>query len=217
MRHTWRGRERFCNRGSDMAFEIILIVTDSSPLITLAAAKSLDYLLYPELPVVIPDAVFYEATNAAGKLGAQEILDWYRAHLDVARVEPTDSFREEMLLREMMAGHKPARDLGERAALEVVRNYPLPGSTRALLLSDDRDVGRLLVLEPEKAILLTTWDYLRQLEEAQRIQSADAVIEAVRQAGRNPPQRDLWSDHDPEIRDAVKAVIARAHATRPES
>jgi hypothetical protein len=62
-------------------------------------------------------------------------------------------------------------------------------------------------------ILLTTWDYLRQLEEAQRIQSADAVIDAVRRAGRNPPKRDLWSNHDPEIRDAVKAVLARASRT----
>jgi hypothetical protein len=81
-------------------------------------------------------------------------------------------------------------------------------------LSDDRDAERLVVLEPDKAILLTTWDYLRQLEEAQRIQSADAVIEAVRKAGRNPPTRDVWSQHDPEIRDAVKAIIARAHADR---
>jgi hypothetical protein len=37
------------------------------------------------------------------------------------------------------------------------------------------------------------------------------VIESVRQAGRNPPGRDLWSDHDPEVKDAVRAVIDRAH------
>jgi hypothetical protein len=129
------------------------------------------------------------------------------------RIEPTHTFQNEMLLRGL-AGHKPARDLGERAAVEVVRNYPLPEQARALLLSDDRDAERLVVIDPDKLILLTTWDYLRQLEEAQRVQSADAVIDAVRQAGRNPPKRDLWSDHDPEIRDAVKAVIARAHATR---
>ncbi len=196
-----------------MAVEVILIVTDAPPLITLAAARSLDYLLYPALPVIIPDAVFHEATGAAGKLGAQEILDWYRAHMDLVRVEPTQVFQDEMTLREN-PGHKPARDLGERAAVEVVRSYPLPGGARALLLSDDRDAERLLVFEPEKAILLTTWDYLRQLEEAQRIQSADAVIEAVRQAGRNPPQRDLWSEHDPDIRDAVKAIITRAHEPR---
>jgi hypothetical protein len=196
-----------------MAVEVIIVVTDVPPLITLAAAKSLDYLLYPELPVIIPDMVFHEATRAAGKLGVQEILDWYRAHTDVVRVEPTQTFQDEMTLREN-PGHKPARDVGERAAVEVVRNYPLPGDMRALLLSDDSDTERLLVFEPDKAILLTTWDYLRQLEEAQRIQSADAVIEAVRAAGRNPPLRDLWSQHDPEVRDAVKAIITRAREPR---
>jgi hypothetical protein len=194
-----------------MAVDVAIIVTDVPPLITLAAAQSLDYLLYPELPVIIPDAVFHEATSAAGKLGAQEILDWYRAHTEQVRVEPTDTFREEMVLREAMPGRKPARDLGERAAIEVIRSYPLADDFRALLLSDDRDAERLLVFEPEKTILLTTWDYLRQLEEAQRIQSADAVMDAVRAAGRNPPKRDLWSDHDPEIKDAVRAVIDRAH------
>jgi hypothetical protein len=48
-----------------MSVDVRIIVTDAPPLITLAAAKSLDYLLYqlyPGLPVVIPDAVFHEAT-----------------------------------------------------------------------------------------------------------------------------------------------------------
>ncbi len=201
----------FFNRFCVMAIEVAIIATDSPPLITLAAARSLDFLLYPALPVIIPDAVFHEATSAAGKLGAQEILDWYRAHTDQVRVEPTDIFREEMLLREALSGRKPARDLGERAALEVIRNYPLADDARTLLLSDDRDAERMLVFEPERTILLTTWDYLRQLEEAQRIQSADAVMDAVREAGRHPPKRDLWSNHDPDIRDAVRAVIDRAH------
>jgi hypothetical protein len=96
----------------------------------------------------------------------------------------------------------------------VIRNYPLAHSERALLLSDDRDIGRVIVIDPDRLILLTTWDYLRQLEEAQRIQSADAVIEAVRAAGRNPPTRDIWSRHDPEIRDAVRAVIETAYHER---
>ena len=194
-----------------LAVEVAIIVTDAPPLITLAAAQSLDYLLYPLLPVIIPDAVFHEAKHAAGKLGAQAIVDWYRAHTDQVRVEPTNIFGEEMILRETMPGRKPARDVGERAAMEIIRNYPLADDARALLLSDDSDAARLLVFEPERTILLTTWDYLRQLEEAQRIQSADAVMEAVRQAGRNPPRRDLWSDHDPDIREAVRAVIERAH------
>lgn len=191
-----------------MPVDVRIIVTDAPPLITLAAAQSLDYLLYPDLPVLIPDAVFYEATNAAGKLGAQEIIAWYRAHPNAVHVEPTEAFRDATALATMRGG-RMAKDLGERAAVEVVRTYPLSNHERALLLSDDRDAERLVVIDPGKLILLTTWDYLRQLEAAQRIQSADAVIEAVRRVGRNPPLRDLWSQHDPEIRDAVKDILAR--------
>jgi len=187
--------------------EIRIIVTDAAPLISLAAAGSLDYLLYPALPVIIPDAVFHEATASAGKLGAQEILDWYRDHMHEVRIEPTAIFLDEMTLREN-DGRRIARDLGERAALEVIRNYPLDADTRALLLIDDRDAERLIIGDPTKLIPLTTLDYLRQLEVAQRIQSADAVIDAVRAAGRNPPARDLWSDHAPEVREAVKAALA---------
>ena len=200
-----------------MAIDVTLIVSDAPPLITLAAAESLDYLLYSKLPVIIPDAVFHEATSAAGKLGAQQILAWYRIHTDQVRVEPTDIFRDEILLQTALPGRKLARDIGERAALEVIRSYPLEATARALLLSDDRDAERLLVFEPDKTILLTTWDYLRQLEEAGRIQSADAVMDAVRLAGRHPPRRDLWQHHDPEVRDAVRAVIAQAHESdRPK-
>jgi hypothetical protein len=199
-----------------VAIEVAVIVTDSPPLITLAAAGTLDYLLYPDLPVIIPDAVFHEATAAAGKLGAREILDWYRAHIDRVRVEPTTIFREEMLLREVMPGRRAARDLGERAALEVIRDFPLADEARALLLSDDRDAERLVAYQPNRAILLTTWDYLRLLEETRRIQSADAVMDAARVVGRHPPQRDLWNDLDPEVRDAVRAVIERAHGMGSE-
>lgn len=37
---------------------VSLYVLDTRPLITLAAADSLDYLLYPNVGIVIPDAVF---------------------------------------------------------------------------------------------------------------------------------------------------------------
>jgi hypothetical protein len=193
-----------------VAIDVRLIVTDAPPLITLAVGKSLDYLLYPALPVLIPDAVFHEATAAAGKLGAQEILDWYRAHMEAVRIEPTEIFQNEMMLREI-AGRRPSRDLGERAALEVIRSLPMAETERALLLSDDRDAERLAIVDPAKLVLLTTWDYLRQLEAAGRIQSADLVIEAVREAGRHPPLRDLWSQHDREVRDVVQAILARAN------
>ena len=71
-----------------------------------------------------------------------------------------------------------------------------------------------MVVDPQRIILLTTWDYLRQLEEARLIQSADAVVEAARERGRNPPVADIWSRHDPVVRDAVRAAIERAHGRK---
>ena len=103
-----------------MPVEIRLIVVDAAPLITLAAANSLDYLFYPDLPVVIPDAVFHEATAGASKLGAQVIIDWYRTNRGKVTIEPTEAFDAEQLLSEQ-AGYRPTRDLGERAAIEIVR------------------------------------------------------------------------------------------------
>jgi predicted nucleic acid-binding protein len=199
-----------------MPGEIRIVVVDAAPLITLAAARSLDYLLYPALPVVIPDAVFHEATASAGKLGAQEIIDWYRAHADAVRVEPTEVFQVEILASEA-TGRRLSRDVGERAAVEVVRHADLlREGEAALLLSDDRDARRLVVVDPARIVLLTTWDYLRLLEEVQRIQSADAVMDAVRAAGRNPPARGLFANHPPEVRDAVREILRQARHEPPD-
>lgn len=184
-----------------MAIDVRLVIVDASPLITLAAAGSLDYLLYPGIPLVIPDAVFFEA--AADRLGAQEILDWYRSHTDKVRVEPTETLRNALLLPRI------PRDLGEQAALEVVRETTFldrPGN-RALILSDDRDAERLLAPEASRVIVMTTWDYLQCLEDAQRIQSADATLQAVEALGRNAPRRSVWDKHHPDIRDAVRAIV----------
>ena len=104
-----------------MAIEVSPVIVDAAPLIILAAAESLDYLLYPELPVVIPDAVFHEATAGASKLGALAILDWYRTHSEALRIEPTDVFDTERRLSEQ-PGYRPTRDLGERAAFAVMIN-----------------------------------------------------------------------------------------------
>jgi hypothetical protein len=197
-----------------MTVEVALIVTDTPPLITLAAAQRLDYLLYPGLPVIIPDAVFYEATGQIDKLGAQEIIEWQRTHHAAVLIEPTEAFKNE-LQRLVRQGGRLEKDLGERAAVEIIRSFPLAERERAILLSDDRDVSRVVVVDPQKIILLTTWDYLQQLEAARRIQSADAVLEAARERGRNPPTVDIWSQHDPEIRDAVRTAIERAHS-RPK-
>jgi len=194
-----------------MASNIKIVVTDTPPLVTLAAAKSLDYLLYPSLPVIIPDAVFHEATASSGLLGAEQILTWYRTNFDKVRIEPTQAFQNETTLLELGRGTgRLPRDLGDRASMEVIRDRNLiKDNERALLLSDDKDISRL-VFNPEKVLLTSTRDFLRYLEETQRIQSADAVIEMAEQAGRHPAKHDLWSEHDPDVREAIKSILRNA-------
>lgn len=105
-------------------------------------------------------------------------------------------------------GRRLPRDLGERAASEIMRDEAiLPTGETALLLSDDRDARRLVVVDPGAVILLTTWDYLIQLKEAQRIQSAAAIMEAVLAEERHPPNRDLFGDQAPEMREAVRQLL----------
>jgi hypothetical protein len=99
-----------------MAVEVAIIITDTPPLITLAAAQRLDYLLYPTLPVIIPDAVFYEATGQIDRLGAQEIIDWQRRHHTAVLIEPTEAFKNE-LQRLARQGGRLEKDLGEHAAV----------------------------------------------------------------------------------------------------
>jgi hypothetical protein len=199
-----------------VALSVRVIVTDASPLIILAAAEALHCLLLPELPVIVPDAVFYEATNATDKVGALHLLDWYRANRSYLRVEPTETLERE-ITRMAGDGRPFGRDIGERAALECVRREPELGEQGAiaLLLSDDKDAVRLFG-DPDMVAVLTTSDYLRQLEDARRIQSADQVLQAARQAGLNPSSRDVWSRHDPEVRDAVRAVLDEARARRSD-
>lgn len=45
-----------------------VLVLNTGPLITLAAAETLDYLLYPRVPVIVPNAVLYEATRESQAL-----------------------------------------------------------------------------------------------------------------------------------------------------
>ena len=135
-----------------------LIVVDASPLISLAAANSLDYLLYPHIPLIIPDAVFYEVTISTGKLGAQEILNWRAEHRDEVLIEQTQVFQDAYALLTLTENKKRPRDIGERAAIEVIRHSELLGQgDKAILLADDKDVKGMVSLEPEKILVITTY------------------------------------------------------------
>lgn len=187
---------------------VALFVVDTGPLITLAAADSLDYLLYPNVPIIIADAVFYEATRDGAKLGAQSIIDWVKAHRVHVEIAITNTYVNFDAARSLNPrAYEP--NLGERASVEVVEDpIRLQGDDKAVLLCEETAVmRRIVVRERERIVELSTMDYLKLLEAERRIQSADAVFERALEAGRTPSRAEKFAEHDPALREAARGIL----------
>lgn len=188
--------------------EIKLFVVDTSPLITLAVAECLDYLLHVRAGIVIPDAVLYEATNDASKLGAQDILDWVKAHRDRVELAPTRAYVIFQAARATVPQLREA-GLGERAAVEVIEEPDrLLDDERAVLLCEESAVlRRVIVRDKERIVEVSTMDFLRLLEAERKIQSSERVFEIAEQAGRVPSRVEKMPGHDEAIQDAIRALL----------
>jgi hypothetical protein len=160
-----------------------LIVTDTSPLITLVLAGSLDALLRPALPVRIPDAVYIEATRIHGAPGAEQIVAWINANLDVVQIVPTDIGIDQQ--RRLEEG-RTIRGLGEQAAIETLERFLRSDpAAEALLLFEDSDIEKRRAVVDQRVGLISTGDFLRELEAAGYIQSTDYILDQAAAQGRN--------------------------------
>jgi hypothetical protein len=187
-----------------------LIIPDTGPLITLAAADSLDYLLYPGVPIYIPDAVLYEATVKSDALGAQSIAEWVQRHVEDVHPLMTRIFSEH--LARMTAGERAPRDLGERAAIEAIRyGVVLAADDRAVFLTEDDRLlsGTYIILDQDRdrMIPMTTRDFLDGLEAAQRINSAEEVYRRAEDAGRLASRRAGLATVHERARAAVESLL----------
>jgi hypothetical protein len=191
-----------------MARDLKLFVVDTGPLITLAVARSLDYLLYIDAGLVIPDAVLHEATRDAARLGAQDIIDWVKAHRAQVEIAATKTYEIYDLAR-MVAPNFREPDLGERAAVEVIEEPDrLQGVERGLLLCEESAVlRRVVVRDRERIVEISTLDFLRILEAEQRIQSAEQVFELAALAGRSVSRVGKLSAQDEATRNAVHELV----------
>jgi hypothetical protein len=158
-----------------MSHPFNLIVTDTSPLFTLVLADALDTLLRPGLAVSIPDAVYIGATRVHGAPGAEQIVEWINAHLDAVRIIPIDIGVDQQ--RRLEEG-RSIRGLGEQAAIETLERFLRRDPTaEALLLFEDTDVEKRRAIVDERVSLICSGDFLRELEAAGLIQSAEFVLD----------------------------------------
>jgi hypothetical protein len=198
-----------------MARDLKIFVVDTGPLIRLAVAESLDYLLYVDADIVIPDAVLHEATRDANRLGAQDIIDRVKAHRGHAEIAPTKAYEIFDAARAAMPNLREP-DLGERAAVEVIEEPDrLIGDERGLLLCEETAVlKRVVVRDRERIVELSTLDFPRILEAEQRIQSAEQVFELAAKAGRFPSRAEKTSARDEATRAAIQGLVKRKPSER---
>lgn len=160
-----------------------LIVTDTSPLITLVLADALNALLRPGIAVRIPDAVYVEATRVHGAPGAEQIVTWINANSEMVRIVPTDVGIDQQ--RRFEEG-RSARGLGELAAIEALDRFLAANpQAEALLLFEDNDLTKRRAVVEDRVCLISTGDFLRGLEMAGMIQSADHILDLAAEQGRN--------------------------------
>jgi hypothetical protein len=167
-----------------------LIVTDASPLITLAAAGALDCLLMLGVPVIIPDMVFTEATRDINKIGAEDIILWVRKHHKQIEVSPTEIFAAYQVVLESNQKRHP-KGLGEMAAAEVLSSaLDENDDLYAILLYEDNDIRRrnFVMTLPARVTPLSTGDLLYELEITGLIQSSASILDTAAEAGRNVEQ-----------------------------
>ncbi|MBF0566241.1 MAG: hypothetical protein HQK89_13475 [Nitrospirae bacterium] len=181
-----------------------LIVTDASPLITLAAGDALECLTMPGVPVIIPDMVYFEVTQDLAKTGAEDIVRWARKHHGQVEIVPTTVFSEFQTLMTVNPQTR-SKGRGEQAAFEILNAAIAEApELEAILFFEDTDIKKRRFVRglPENVMALSTGDLLYELEAAGRIQSADHILDVAVAKGRN-----VEAQRSPQSDDEARALL----------
>ncbi len=167
--------------------KISLIVTDASPLITLAIAEALDTLLMLDIRIIIPDMVNFEVTRHTDKPGSKELLDWIKLHqFNDVFIGSTEVFSEYIMLHEINPTIK-SKNRGEQAAAEILQSELDNKMDAAILLFEDSDIKKanFLVRLPSNVLIMSTSTFLEGLQKKKLIPSADEILQrAVKIRGK---------------------------------
>lgn len=172
-----------------------IIVTDSSPLITLAIAGELDALLLPKLKVLVPDMVRFEVIRYPDKPGAKEAANWLRVNSVAKKVfiESTEIYEDFLILQKAKPEHK-IKDSGESAAAEVLNNVLQNKNFGAILIFEDSAVKKPNYLRrlPPEVVIVSTSEFLHGLQANNLIKSANEILDkAVGLRGEQLRQRHI--------------------------
>lgn len=187
-----------------------LIVTDASPLITLAVADQLNVLLRIGVPVEIPDAVFVEATRVPTATGADRITAWINENSARVRIVPTETGIDQ---RRRLEEGRTIRDMGEQASIEALEIlFAKTPDAEALLLFEDNDIVKRRAIVDARASLISTGNFLRELQNAHLIQSANHILDEAARTGRNI-DKQRQPARDAEAREALRRQLSERRSS----
>ncbi len=121
------------------------------------------------------------------------------------RIVPTDIGIDQQ--RHLEEG-RSISGLGEHAAIETLERFLRSDpAAEALLLFEDTDVERRAIVD-QRVGLISTGDFLRELEAAGLIQSTDHILDQAAAQGRNV-ERQRAVHEDGTTRERLRGQLAR--------
>jgi hypothetical protein len=167
-----------------VAARCTLVVPDAGPLNSLWVADRLDLLLAIEMPVVVIDAVYDEATSEPLRFKKdRDVRAFIAARLGREITIETTFVGQQARLARARDDFVPGGGVGDAAIAEFVnagvQRY-LGAGEAVVLLFEDTDFRTIhFVRQPDNLHLLSTVAMLRGLEELGVLGSADAVLAAM--------------------------------------
>ena len=166
---------------------VVLIIPDAGPLISLGKADSLEILLTLGYPIYVVDQVRYEITRDKRFVDASRIEGFIRAHASIVHEFVTAVGQAAASRRAAGETRQPGQ--GEAAIAELLsRLDETTGDPDApvLLLYEDSDVRKSRFVLPPNVHLVSTWSLLLGLERKGLISSAQDIWAKIEAAGRTP-------------------------------
>lgn len=161
-----------------------IVVADPNALVSLALSESLSLLFLPNLPVIIPDMVWYEVIQNISKPGANEVDAWItNSSRQKVQIRETEIYAEYRLLRAV----NPATKLKDRsglAAVEVVHRELEGENVGVIHLQEHSRVEKNYMHRPPPNVtILSVSEYLVGLQNGQLMKSLQLILDRAGDGG----------------------------------
>lgn len=197
-----------------------VIISDSGPLISLAACDRLNLLLEFQRPVLVLDVIKAECLRHPDKIGAATLAAWFDGPGCPVEIIPTPflaAWQQAVAEEEANPESHLSVGIGDGANAWALKQAQIDASIHqpTLVLTEDGPFGDGILRDrfPEVHVL-STRAFLRTLENFGRIPSAQAVLDEIAHAGRQLAR--YMADRPGRPTPGAKTTWADVLSTHPE-